>query len=156
MKKVIDSLTEFFSKFPQLPNSWREIIVKILPYINIISIIFIVLGALAILSVLFGFGMLGAVAVPGGSSIALVTIVANFILSVMATPGLFKRQEYAWNLMFYSSVISAVTSVLQGSIISAGVTLLITWYILFQIHTLYTGQGAVVNVVPQEPQQPTL
>jgi hypothetical protein len=39
------------------------------------------------------------------------------VLEAMAVPGLFKRQEKAWRLLFYSSLISVLSGILGRDLI---------------------------------------
>jgi hypothetical protein len=55
----------------------------------------------------------------------------------MAIPGLFKRTKSAWNLMFYASLVNILSNLFDGSLISAAIGAVISWYFLFQIRRFY-------------------
>jgi hypothetical protein len=56
---------------------------------------------------------------------------------VLALPGLFARKMSGWTLMFYAQIVSAVSSILAGSILGGLIGALISLYILFQVRVLY-------------------
>jgi len=136
-----NKLAEFFTKkLPALPEGIKEAIVKYGPYITIIMMLFMVPAMLAIL----GFGMvatpfafMGGFRGGIGYMVSLVFGLAIIILEIIAIKGLLKRQMKAWKLMFYISLISAVSNLLRfdlgGLIIGTG----ISWYVLFQIRSYY-------------------
>lgn len=133
-------LSEFFTKkLPAIPDKFKEMIVKYGPYLALVGIIFSIPALLALVGI-------GAVAAPwaivgkvnyGITAISLVFGVLMIVLEIMAIKGLFARKMKAWKLMFYISLISAVSNLLRfnlgGLIIGTG----ISWYILFQIRSYY-------------------
>lgn len=129
----------FGEKAPQLPESVVSFIVKISPYLMIISLI------LTVPAILFAFG-LGALISPlaflnvsYGVHFSLATIFSLIILVLngMAIPGLFKRLKSAWNLMFYASLVQALSYLLSFNLGSLIVGMAISWYFLFQIRKHY-------------------
>ena len=129
----------FGEKAPKLPESVADFIVKASPYLMIISLIF------TLPAILFAFG-LGALISPlaflnvrYGVHFSLTTIfsLVILVLDVMAIPGLFKRSKSAWNLIFYASLIQALSYLLSFSLGSLIVGMAISWYFLFQIRKQY-------------------
>lgn len=132
---LIAVLEKFYKQIPNLPDSIREVLVKIAPWLALVF---------GILGVIVGLGALGLspLALLGGldaSFIVLLTgvvaIVAS-ILMLMAFPKLQKRQYKGWELLFWSevvSVVSAIISISVGSILG----ILIGFYLLFQIKNYY-------------------
>lgn len=129
-----------------IPENWKEILVKIIPYLNVVGIILSLLA----LPVLLGFGALSTMAgVATGASLnplnnifgilTLVFTLAGLALSVMAAQGLFKRKASAWKLMFYNSLLSAVQNVLMLNITGLVITFLIGFYVLYQVKAKYTN-----------------
>jgi hypothetical protein len=59
------------------------------------------------------------------------------VLQIMAIPGLFKTTKAAWNLMFYASLVSILSSLFSSGLISAAIGAMISWYFLFQIRKFY-------------------
>ena len=120
----------------QLPDAIKEILVKFGPWIALILLIlslpalFLVLG-LSVTFLPFGaagycYGLLWSVA-----------FCLQLALMGFALPGLFARKMSGWTLMFYAQVISVVASLLSWAIVGALIGGLISFYILFQIRSLY-------------------
>ena len=131
-------------KAPLLPDNIKEVIVSIAPYLSIICIVISLPAILAIL----GIGaMLGPFSTLMGASymmsygimyyIGVAAIIVSAVLNGLAINGLFKHSLSAWRLMYYSSLISFVASVLQGSVLGAFIGGLISLYILFQVKSKY-------------------
>ena len=134
-------LSEFFGqKAPQLPENVKEFIVKYGPYISLVLIVMslpIILGALGLSAVVAPMAFLGGARAGLGFSIGALVTLVTVVLSVMALPGLFKRQMSAWRLMFWSSLISAVGALLRFDLGGLIIGSAISWYILFQIRSYY-------------------
>lgn len=125
LTELENKLAEFFTKkIPALPENIKEGIVKYGPYLALVGIIFS-------LSTLLPFKS------GSGYIFPLIFGLVIIVLEAMAISGLFKRQMKAWKLMFYVSLISAVSSLstldLPGLIVGIG----ISWYILFQVRSYY-------------------
>ena len=96
---------------PALPDNIKELIVKLSPWFATISMIMLlplVLVALGISAVALPFSYLGGLHTGFSSTLGLVFAFGMIVLELMALPGLFKRQEKAWRLMFYSTLLSLV------------------------------------------------
>lgn len=130
----------FGKKAPAMPENIKEMIVKYSPYISIIVII------LCLPALLTSFG-LSAVVMPftylrsfhsGFSfSISALVLIASMVFEFMAIPGLFKRSKQSWKYMFYASLLSLLSSLLDldlGSVLISGI---ISFYVLFQIKSYY-------------------
>ena len=131
-------------KAPAMPENIKETLVSFAPYLAIIGIVLAVPGILAIL----GIGaMLGPLTAFMGASymmsygpayyIGVIGLIISAVLNGLAIQGLFKRSLGAWRLMYYSSLVSFVASVLQGSFGGAVIGALIGMYILFQVKNKY-------------------
>ena len=130
----------FGRKAPQLPEKWREVIVKITPWVTLIIML------LALPAVLFVLGI-GAVVLPvtavvtmhtGGMYwIGFILAVVALVLEAIAIPGLFKRSlASGWRFVYWASLITAISGLLSlnfGSLIGLAISL----YILFQIKKYY-------------------
>jgi len=79
----------------------------------------------------------GGVGYARGFSLAVLALIVQVGLMVMALPGLFARKMSAWTLMFYSQLVGVAYSILSGSIVGGLIGGLIGLYILFQIRPLY-------------------
>lgn len=130
----------FVDKAPfQLPTGVKEFLVQYGPWITLallilaLPVMFAALGLTALLSPFSS--MAGARAEINYLSVILGIIV--LILRAMALPGLFRRSKSGWNLLFYSTIVSAIDSLLTLNIAGLVLGLLIGWYILFQIRSYY-------------------
>ena len=133
---VIDMMDGWFKKAPALPANVRQTLVNIAPWI---ALIFGVLGIIA------GLGVIGVspVAMFGGvgnSTMLLVSGVLTIIASammLMAYPKIKALQMSGWTLLFWSTAVSVVGSLVAGSVLSAVIWGVIEFYILFQIKSYY-------------------
>jgi hypothetical protein len=143
MKSTIElenKLEEIFGKkAPQIPAEIKELIVKYGPYLSLVLLVISLPAILAMLG-------LGTLAVPfaflGGAAglssiVSILVAVAGVVLTIMALPGLFKREMRAWRLMFWSSLISAFGTLVRFDLGGLIIGSAISWYILFQIKSYY-------------------
>jgi len=133
---IIAMLEDWFKKAPELPANAKATLVKVTPWIALIF---------GILGIVGGLGVIGVspVVVFGGirnSMMVMVsgilTIVASSML-LMAYPKTKALHIQGWKLLFWSSVVSLVSSLLVGAIVSAIIWGLIEFYLLFQIKSHY-------------------
>lgn len=127
-------------KAPALPEGWKELIVKIAPWLVAIGLVFGVLGALA----LFGIGSaLMPLALVGGGSVSVmflvssVFLVVSLVLELLALPGLFKKQAKSWRLLYYASLVGALHNLVTFNLGGLIIGTLLGLYILFQIKSHY-------------------
>lgn len=133
---VIKSLEDFFGKTPDLPTNFREVLVKIAPWL---ALIFGILGVIAGLSAigLSPVAMLGGV---NNSMMVLLSGVLSIVSSVLllvAYPGLRARKLVGWRWLFWSEAVSILSSLVVGAIVGAIIGFLIGFYLLFQIKSFY-------------------
>src|SRR5688572_30070248 len=113
-------------KVPALPENIKELIVKLSPWFATISMLVllpVILAALGISAVALPFTYLGGLQMGFSYTIGLVFTFGMIVLELMAIPGLFKRQESAWRLMFYATLLSLLQHLLNmniGSLIIGG------------------------------------
>ncbi len=138
------TLNEYFGKkAPALPQNAKEIIVKIAPFLAILSLIF----TLPAILLLFGLGSLATMFAPLGGVravssiptmwIGILLLIPVVILEVMAVPGLFAKTAKAWKYMYWSQLIVVVSNLVQFNIVGALLGALIGFYILFQVKSFY-------------------
>ena len=144
MEKLEGTLNEYFGKkAPALPQPAKEIIVKIAPYLAILSAILILpsflllLGLGGLTTMLAPFGGVRSVALVPTMWISILILIPVAILNVIAIPGLFARKAIAWRYMFWGQLISVASNLVQLNIVSAIVSALIGFYILFQVKSFY-------------------
>jgi hypothetical protein len=127
-------------KAPQLPEKVKLILVKINPYLILISVVFSVpaiLVALGLGAVLAPIGLWKGVPTGFQFSLGLLMTLVVMVLEIMALPGLFKNKRQAWELMFYTTLINAVYALVTLSLGSLIIGTAISWYFWFQIREYY-------------------
>lgn len=123
-----------------IPMGGKEVIVKVAPYL---IIVFAILGIPAILAGLGLSAMLTPLVMLGGSAwgintmISLVVSAIALVMEVVAVPGLFKRTNGGWRLVFYASIVSVIGNILSLNLVGGVIGALISWYILFQVKDMY-------------------
>lgn len=138
------TLNDYFGKkAPQLPKNIREILVNIAPYLEILSAIITIPS----LFVLLGLGGVATVVAPMGGAqsvstlptmwIGIALMIPVVILQLLAIPGLFGRKLVGWKYIYWASIISFVSNLVELNIIGAIIGALIGFYILFQIRSYY-------------------
>lgn len=124
-----------------LPLGVKEFIVKVSPYLIIISAILmlpVILAAIGISAILAPVALVGGSTWGFSAIISLVVAVVVIIMELMAVPGLFKRSKKGWRLVFYASIVSLIGSILSiNGIIGGIIGAIIGWYILFQVKDMY-------------------
>ncbi len=138
------TLDEYFGKkAPALPQNAKELIVKIAPFLAIISAIFtlpailLLLGLGGLATVLSPFGGVSSVASIPTMWVSILILIPVVILEVIAIPGLFAKAAKAWRYMYWAELITVVSSLVQLNIVGAILSAIIGFYILFQIKSFY-------------------
>jgi len=131
-------------KTPAMPENIKDTLVSFAPYLAILTV---VVSAPALFALLGIGSMIGPFSAFLGAGymmqysftfmIGAGALLVSAVFAALAIQGLFKREMKAWRLMYYSSLISFVATVLQGSVMSALVGLIIGMYILFQVREKY-------------------
>lgn len=143
MKQYTDSLDKILSEYlvnkaPALPNDFKKLLVQLAPYFAILAVIF---GLPAILAV---FG-LGAVLTPvvwlAGARTGVYWLLwlvglIQVILAGKSIQPLFARSGHGWRLMYYSQLLSIITSLGSYNVGSLLFTV-IALYLLYQIKASY-------------------
>jgi hypothetical protein len=126
---------------PALPDSAKELLVKLAPWLTLISMIVllpVILAAFGLSAIALPFSYLGGLHMGFSYTVGLIFSFGMIVLELMAIPGLFKREQKAWRLVFYSVLLSLVQQLLNfnlGGLIIGGA---ISLYILFQVKSKYT------------------
>lgn len=148
MKGYLVQLEDFLDlylvkKAPAIPKGGKEFIVKIAPWLVIIGAVF---GVFAIFSLLGATAMVAAI--PGAAVgmaaalgptfyITLILVIAVLALEVIALPGLFARKKAGWTWIFYSTLVSAVSSLISMNLGGLIIGTLLSLYLLFQVREYY-------------------
>ena len=128
----------FTEKAPfQLPDDIREIIVKIIPYLIILQIVFFVLSMLG-----GGLVILAAFSANLLYSISALISLAGAIIGMLALPGSFKRTRESWVKMYQAQllfVLASLVTLTVSGFISGLISLAIGLFLLFQIRPKYVN-----------------
>ncbi|MBI1863038.1 chromate transporter [Candidatus Microgenomates bacterium] len=130
----------FVDKAPfQIPTGGKEFIVQYGPWITLVLLILalpVIFAALGLTAFLSPFAAMGGQRASINFLSIILSVIA-LILEAMALPGLFRRSKSGWNLLFYSSIVSAIDNLVNFHLGGLIIGLLIGWYILFQVRSYY-------------------
>ena len=121
----------------QIPDNGKEMLVRYGPWITVVLLVITLPPLLFLLglgTMLVPFGGVGYAT--GFGYLAIGTLI-QLGLTAASLPGLFARKMSGWKLLFYARIVSFVTTLLAGGVVSALVSALISLYILFQVRSLY-------------------
>ncbi len=128
----------FTEKAPfQIPDEIREIIVKIIPYLIILQIVFFVLSMLG-----GGLVILSAFSANILFSISALISLAGAVIGMLALPGSFKRTRESWVKMYQAQllfVLASLVTLTVSGFISGLISLAIGLFLLFQIRSKYVN-----------------
>ena len=145
-KMLVDlenKLVEVSKKLPQLPDSVGEFLVKYGPYLMIVGVVMGVIGILTSFGLMAAFSPMIRESYRYGYnygthfSVYGILGLVSMVLSAIAIPGLLKRSKAAWNLMFYASLVTAISYLVSMNLGSLIIGMAINWYFLFQIRKFY-------------------
>ena len=138
-----EKLVEISKKLPQLPDSIGNFLVKYGPYLMIVGLVMQVVALLAVFGISasvnpliragYGYGY------RYGAHFSLYGLfgLISAVLMAIAIPGLLKKSKAAWNLMFYASLVMAISYLVSMNLGSLVIGMAINWYFLFQIRKFY-------------------
>lgn len=139
-----ETLDEYFGKkAPALPKEAKELLIKVAPYLAILSAILmlpsllLLLGLGGLTTMFAPFGGVRAVSMVPTMWVGILLLIPSAVLNIMAIPGLFSRAKIAWTYMYWAQLISLVSSLVQLNIVGAVVGALVGFYILFQVKSFY-------------------
>lgn len=143
VKQLEDVLDLYLvKKAPALPANIKQVIVNFAPWLIIIGIIFSIPAVFALfglgsmMSALpYGYAMGARFGLPYFLSIAFLVVIV--VLEIMALPGLFSRSAKGWRFIFYSVLVSAVSSLVSFNLFGLVIGTLISLYLLFQVKEYY-------------------
>ena len=121
----------------QIPSEAKEWIVQYGPWITIVLLVLTLPALLFVLGIGAALVPFAGVGYATGFGYMTLGLIVEVGLTVAAIPGLFARRMSGWTLLFYARIVSLVFTLLAGSIVSALVGGLISFYILFQVRPLY-------------------
>lgn len=143
MKQYTDQLDKVLAEYlvkkaPALPKEIKDLLVKIAPFFAILAVVF---GLPAILTV-FGLGALFTpFAWVAGAHTGIYWLfwavgLVQIILAGMSIKPLFARAGHGWRLMYYSQLLSILSSLGNVNVGSLLFTLL-SLYLLYQVKSSY-------------------
>ena len=127
-------------KAPAIPKGWRELIVKIAPWLSVIMVVVSLPAILAVFGLTAVFSPFAYMAAGGhgtGLTLSWFFLIAMMILEILAIPGLFKRAKSAWYLLFYATLLGAVQNLIMFNLGGLIIGTLLSLYILFQVKQYY-------------------
>lgn len=138
------TLDEYFGKkAPVLSPQIKDFIVKIAPYLAVISVlltlpaILLLLGLGSLATILAPIGGMHAVATVPTMWLGILLLIPSVIFEAMAIPGLFARSKTGWKYMYWAQLFSVLSSLIQLNIVGAIIGALIGFYLLFQVRSYY-------------------
>lgn len=154
LSSIEQSLSKLFKDVPHLPKQVREWLADNAWWLVLIGVIVGVLGALSLLSVLFfGSAVVSVLAGPVvggalfiGGLVSAATLVVSVILEAMAIRPLKVKQKRGWDLLllsvlvtFAGGVLGAIMSGNLGGILGPIVGAAIGCYVLFEVREYFAG-----------------
>lgn len=132
----------FGKKAPELPKGVKDFLVSVAPWVTLISVVISLPAVLALIGISsFVMPMSSYMAYPVATGtmwmVSSAVLVVTIVLEALAIPGLFKRTKQGWNLVFYSSLVSIVFSIISLNLVGGIIGALISFYILFQLRSYY-------------------
>lgn len=126
-------------KTPKLPEGIAKFLVKYGPYFILLGLIFSIPFILASvgLGALIPAALLGGVRAGYAFSVWNIFGLVTILLEIFALQGLFKKKLSAWRLLFYVSLVSALSALLNFQLGSLIIGTALSWYFLFQIKKYY-------------------
>lgn len=129
-------------KAPALPKGGKEFLVKIAPWLVIVGLVLSIPAVFSLftLSSMVSANPYGAYvtsALGPAYYISILLLVVTIVLQVMALPGLFNREKRGWNFIFYSSLVSLISSLISMNLAGFIIGGLLSLYLLFQVREYY-------------------
>ncbi len=143
MDSLIKTLDLYLvKKAPVLPKNIKEVIVNLAPWLEIVGLVLMVPGMFAMFGInamMYGTPYGGYMMARSGFNYSLpaIFLIASFVLTLLAIPGLFNKTKMGWNYVFYSMLATALYSFLSGQLFGFVVGTIISLYLLFQVKSYY-------------------
>lgn len=146
LKAMLQKLEDFLElylvkKAPlALPENWKEVIVKVAPWLTLVSIVValpLVLGVIGLGAILAPIGLLAGVTTGITALLTMVVSAVSLVLEAIALPGLFKRAKKSWYLVYYATLLASLTNVINFNLGGLVIGTLLSFYILFQVKSYY-------------------
>lgn len=158
-RKYMKKGAEVFAKAPHLPDSFREFLVVVAPWLTIIGALFAVLATLSNFGALFGGSAIMRMYTYYATAPMLYYLImaviqaASAVLLFNAFKPLQDRAFTGWAFLFWNMVLSVISTLLQvlfgytGSFVGAAIGMIIGFYVLYEMRSLYSGKKKVTAKV---------
>jgi len=145
LKEMLAQLEEtldlyFGKKAPALPGNIKEALASFGPWLLMVVLVLSVPGILAAFGVgaiLSPLSLFYGVSAGSNFLFSWIILASIVVLEVKALPGLFKRKEDSWRLVYYASLLGALQSLVSFNLANFIIGTALGMYILFQIKPLY-------------------
>lgn len=129
----------FVGKLWTLPKKIKEFIVKVAPYLAVLSLVVIVPMVLSLMGRSFfaPLAFLNGTTVGVRYTLSVLFGLVGGILALSVIPGLFKRQIKSWRVLFWVTLINALGKLVEMDLGGLIIGTIISWYILFQVKEYY-------------------
>ena len=143
MNRLTETFDLYFAKkAPVLPANLKTLLVQFTPWINILIVVVSIPAVLGFLGLgtMFAYPMMGGylmARVGFNYTLAIIFLGITLVLRMIAIPGLMSRSKNGWNMLYYSTLLNAVYSLLSFQIVSMIIGTAISLYLLLQIREYY-------------------
>lgn len=120
-------------QLPALPLGIKEVLVKMMPYLAILGLI---LGGIALIGLAVGTAAVLTLGLGPLVFLSSLMLLASFILTALAVPGLFSKSRAGWVWLYYAELIGLLSNLLALSPLGVLISL-VRLYALFQIREMY-------------------
>jgi len=127
-------------KAPSIPKEWKELMVKIAPWLTLIMAVLALPAIVTILglgSFVLPLSYVGGMRAGMGFTVSWVFSLVILALDIIAIPGLFKRSRQAWYLLYYAALLGAFQSLISFNLSGLIIGTLLSLYLLFQVKEYY-------------------
>lgn len=141
ISQIEEKLDEYLRrKAPALPESVKDVVVKVLPILIVIGVVLWLPSALSLVGISTVFAPFAPYALGGLNFAFLISSVLTIIIvifQILALPGLFNKQRKGWNMLLYANLTSVVSSIFNPNLLLSIIVNFIALYILFQVKERY-------------------
>jgi hypothetical protein len=141
LKQLEDKLDYYLvKKAPSIPEEWQKLLVKIIPWLSLVTIVLtlpIILAALGLTAIFAPISYLANTAHGAGLTLSWAFTLVVVALEAIAIPGLFKKAESSWRLLYYATLVGALQNIIGFNLGGLLIGTLLSLYILFQIRRHY-------------------
>ncbi len=127
-------------KAPVLPTNFKEAVVNFAPWVTLILMILalpLVLAIFGLGAVLAPFSFLGGMHAGANYFISFGLSAVSLVMEALAIPGLFKKTQKGWYLVYYASLVGVLQNVINFNLGGLIVGSLLGLYLLFQVKSYY-------------------